>query len=144
MIYHKMKNRFCYHYKAPGFIEPTCKPLISASSSYLSSISCTTSMSGQTQSALLYSIEQRVVQAQTSTLMCAAIQNTIQNTSSISNQLYSQLLQVGAQRYTPYQPYVYPVIPSSVTQLQMATVNVGVPVTPITCLTGKGNQTVIT
>lgn len=101
-------------------------------------------MSGQTQSALLYSIEQRVVQAQTSTLMCAAIQNTIQNTSSISNQLYSQLLQVGAQRYTPYQPYVYPVIPSSVTQLQMATVNVGVPVTPITCLTGKGNQTVTT
>jgi hypothetical protein len=70
------------------------------------------------------------------------VQCTIQQSTILSNQIYSQLIQAGAQRYLPYQPYIFPVVPSSVTQLQMATANVGVPMTPITCQSGKGNQTV--
>jgi len=141
---HHQMNRFCYNYKRPGFIQPTCPPVVSASSAYLSSITCVSSMSGQTQSAMLLTQTQCLQQSQANTTMCAAVQNTVQNTSSISQQLYSQLLDAGAKRYEPYRPYVYPVVPLSVMQLQMATVNVGVPVTPITCLTGKGNQTITT
>jgi titin len=58
--------------------------------------------------------------------------------------LQSQLINVQQLRYQPYQPYIYPVIPSSVTQLAMATANVGVGRPPITCLTGKDNQWVTT
>lgn len=76
--------------------------------------------------------------------MSSTIQSTIQNSNAISAQIYSQLLDINKRRYEPYQPYIYPVIPSSVIQLQMATANVGVPMTPITCLSGKGNQYITT
>ena len=141
-----MTNRFCYNYKAPGFIQPCCPPVVAATNSYLSSISCLTLITnGQTkttQSALLAYREKCFLQNRTSTTQCNTIQSTIQNTNAISDSIYSQLVQLGKDRYTPYQPYIYPVVPLSVIQLQMATANVGVPMTPITCLTGKGNQTV--
>ena len=141
-----MTNRFCYNYKPSGFIQPCCPPVVAATNSYLSSISCLTLITnGQTQttqSALLAYRQKCFLQNQTSTMQCNTIQSTVQNTTSISDIIYAQLVQLGKDRYTPYQPYIYPVVPLSVIQLQMATANVGVPKTPITCLTGKGNQTV--
>ncbi len=140
-----MKNRFCYNYKAPGFIQPCCKPVVAATNAYLSSISCGSGMiSGQTQSALLQLKQEACIGSQWSTLMSSTIQSTIQNSNAISAQVYAQLLDVNKRRYEPYQPYIYPVIPSSVIQLQMATANVGVPMSVITCLSGKGNQYITT
>ena len=140
-----MKNRFCYNYKAPGFIQPCCKPVVAATNAYLSSISCGTGViSGQTQSALLQLKQEACIGSQWSTLMSSTIQSTIQNSNAISAQVYAQLLDVNKRRYEPYQPYIYPVIPSSVIQLQMATANVGVPMSVITCLSGKGNQYITT
>jgi len=135
-----VKNRFCYSYKAPGFINTNCKPVVTATNAYLSSISCTSGvMSGVSERTRILVIQSSM---QSNSALQCMIQNTIQQSTMISDQIYSQLLQAGAQRYLPYQPYVYPVLPLSVIQLQMATANVGVPVTPITCLTGKGNQTI--
>ena len=140
-----MKNRFCYNYKAPGFIQPYCKPVVAATNAYLSSISCGSGViSGQTQSALLQLKQEACIGSQWSTLMSSTIQSTIQNSNAISAQIYAQLLDVNKRRYEPYQPYIYPVIPSSVIQLQMATANVGVPMSVITCLSGKGNQYITT
>jgi hypothetical protein len=140
-----MKNRFCYNYKAPGFVQPCCKPVVAATNAYLSSISCGSGMiSGQTQSALLQLKQEACIGSQWSTLMSSTIQSTIQNSNAISAQVYAQLLDVNKRRYEPYQPYIYPVIPSSVIQLQMATANVGVPMSVITCLSGKGNQYITT
>ena len=140
-----MKNRFCYNYKAPGFVQPCCKPVVAATNAYLSSISCGSGViSGQTQSALLQLKQQACVGSQWSTVISSTIQSTIQNSNAISAQVYAQLLDVNKRRYEPYQPYIYPIIPSSVIQLQMATANVGVPMTVITCLSGKGNQYITT
>lgn len=134
-----IKNRFCYSYTAPGFINTNCKPVVAATNAYLSSISCSSGiMSGATE-------RSRILARQScfsSIATACMVQCTIQQSTILSNQIYSQLIQAGAQRYLPYQPYIFPVVPSSVTQLQMATANVGVPMTPITCQSGKGNQTV--
>jgi hypothetical protein len=54
------------------------------------------------------------------------------------------LLQLGNDRYLPYQPYIPPVIPPSVIQLDMQTRNVGVPVPVMTIASCKGNQFVTT
>ncbi len=97
-------------------------------------------VNGQTQSAFLLGKESTLKKTNINTMCATTVQSTIQNTDMITNQLYAQLLQVQQQRYQPYQPYNPPVIPLSVIQLQMATANVGVPVTPITCKSGKGNQ----
>jgi hypothetical protein len=134
------KNRFCYNYNPQGFINPVCKPIITASSEYLSSIICTTAMSGVSQGTLLQMRQQSCIQRATGSILANTIHSTIQNSDAISNQVYSQLLQAGAERNNAYRPYIYPVVPVSVMQLQMATANVGVPMMPITCLTGKGNQ----
>jgi hypothetical protein len=136
-----MKNRFCYNHKAPGFIQPCCKPVVAATNAYLSSMSCASGVvSGQTQSVLLQLKQQACIQAQTSTMTGCNIQNSIRHTADITSQITGQLAEINKQRYIPYKPYVYPVIPSSVTQLQMMTANVGVPMSVITCLSGKGNQ----
>jgi len=50
-----------------------------------------------------------------------------QNSNSISAQLQSQLLNYGANRYTPYQRLPPPVIPPSVLQLQRETATIGIP-----------------
>jgi len=139
-----VRNRFCYNYKAPGTINTCCTPVITASSAYLSSITCTTAMSGVSQGTFLLQTQQACQQVQPNARLASTIQYTIQNASAISAQANSQLLQLQKDRYLPYQPYVYPVVPISVIQLQMATANVGVPVTPITCASGKGNQTLTT
>ena len=58
--------------------------------------------------------------------------------------IYAQLLQVRQNRYQPYQPYIPPFIPSSVIELQMRTVNVGVPHSFFTIADCKGSQSVTT
>lgn len=138
------KSRFCYNYVHPKTTTVCCKPIICASSTYLSSISCLSNVVNNsmqtTQGSLLQSIQQQQASCAHSTMTGCSIQATITNTSSITSTLQSQLLQLAQQRYAPYQPYIPPVMPSSVIQLQMATANVGVSMTPITCLTGKGVQ----
>jgi hypothetical protein len=73
-----------------------------------------------------------------------AIQNTFQNSAAITSNIQSQLLNLKQQRYAPYQPYIYPVMPPSVIELQMKTVNVGVPESFFTIADCKGVQSVTT
>jgi hypothetical protein len=143
-----MKSRYCYNYIPPS--PTTCnacnayKPLVSASSDYLSSISCLSNvvnnnMQTSQGSFLLASQKQQKQQEQTA-LQSSTIQSTITNATSITNTLTSQLETVRNQRYIPYQPYIPPVIPSSVTELQMRTANAGVPMSVFTIANCKGSQ----
>jgi len=142
------KSRFCYNYKAPGFIQPCCKPVVCASSTYLNAIASTPSIvNGETrttQGSLLAAKQQSVLQDANQASITSTIQYTQQNAAAISAQIQGQLDQLTIQRYVPYQPYIYPVVPVSVMQLQMATANVGVPMSFFTAMDCKGNQFVTT
>jgi hypothetical protein len=142
------KSRFCYNYKAPGFIQPCCKPVVCASSTYLNAIASTPSIvNGETrttQGSLLAAKQQSVLQDANQASITSTIQYTQQNAAAISAQIQGQLDQLTVQRYVPYQPYIYPVVPVSVMQLQMATANVGVPMSFFTAMDCKGNQFVTT
>ena len=70
----------------------------------------------------------------------STLQSTIANSDTITAQLQSQLVQVRNQRYEPYMPYIPTILPSSVIQLQMATANVGVPMSVFTMANCKGSQ----
>lgn len=140
------KSRFCYNYKAPGFIQPCCKPVVCASSTYLDAIASTQSIVNcemqTSQRSLLSTRQQRVLQDATQASVTSTIQYTQQNAAVISAQMQSQLEQLTIQRKVPYQPYIQPVIPVSVMQLRMASVNVGVPMSFFTEKDCKGNQSV--
>jgi hypothetical protein len=142
------KSRFCYNYKAPGFIQPCCKPVVCASSTYLNAIASTPSIvNGETrttQGSLLAAKQQSVLQDANQASITSTIQYTQQNAAAISAQIQGQLDQLTVKRYVPYQPYIYPVVPVSVMQLQMATANVGVPMSFFTAMDCKGNQFVTT
>lgn len=144
---YQQTNRFCYNYKAQGVIQPCCPPIVSASNQYLSSISCTTSViygqSNTNQGVFLLNKQNCVNQAAQSTIIGNTVQSTINNASTITAQVQSQLIQIGQDRYIPYQPYIPPIMPVSVTQLQMASVNVGVPMSFFTISDCKGNQSVL-
>jgi len=136
--------RFCYSYKPQGFIQPCCPPILSADLQTLSSISSTPSKVNNnvynSDQAFLLAKQKCFLQGIQSTTTMSTVQSTIANASAINSTIYSQLVQIQGQRYTPYQPYIPPVIPSSVMQLQMMTANVGNPMPPITCRTGRGSQ----
>ena len=142
------KCRFCYNYKPPGIIDSCCTVPVCATNAYISSLSSITTYvnnSAQTtQSSLLLAKQQQQQLCVQNALNVSTIQNTLNNIDAVTSTLYSQVLEVGQLRYGPYQPYIPPVVPLSVIELQMATANVGVGRTPITCLTGKGNQWVTT
>jgi len=142
------KSRFCYNYKAPGFIQPCCKPVVCASSTYLNAIASTPSIvNGETrttQGSLLAAKQKSILQDANQASITSTIQYTQQNAAAISAQIQGQLDQLTIQRYVPYQPYIYPVVPVSVMQLQMATANVGVPMSFFTAMDCKGNQFVTT
>jgi hypothetical protein len=142
------KSRFCYNYKAPGFIQPCCKPVVCASSTYLNAIASTPSIvNGETrttQGSLLAAKQKSVLQDAAQASITSTIQYTQQNAATISAQIQGQLDQLTIQRYVPYQPYIYPVVPVSVMQLRMATANVGVPMSFFTAMDCKGNQFVTT
>lgn len=142
------KSRFCYNYKAPGFIQPCCKPVVCASSTYLNAIASTPSIvNGETrttQRSLLATRQKCVLQDANQASIISTIQYTQQNAAAISAQIQGQLDQLTIQRYVPYQPYIYPVVPVSVMQLRMATANVGVPMSFFTAMNCKGNQFITT
>jgi hypothetical protein len=136
--------RFCYSYKPQGFIQPCCPPIISADNKTISSISSTSfkvyNNVHNTDQTMLLAKQACFLQGVQSTIRMSTIQSTIVNATAINSAIYSQLVQVKAQRYVPYQPYVPPVIPQSVTDLQRKTANVGNPMPPITIMNCKGNQ----
>ena len=136
--------RFCYSYKPQGFIQPCCPPIVSADIQTLSSISSTTfkvnNNINNTDQTMLLARQACFLKGVQSTITMSTVQSTIANASAINSTIYSQLLNVKAQRYVPYQPYIPPFIPSSVMDLQRMTANVGNPMPPITCLTGRGSQ----
>ena len=142
------KSRFCYHYTPPGNIEPTCKPIVCATDQFLSSISMipaiTNNSTRTTESSLLQATvkkQQQTIEQQTT---YSTIQSTIVNAAAINENIFSQLINLKSQRYQPYQPYIYPVIPQSVIELQMITSNVGVGITPDTIMNCRGRQFVTT
>jgi hypothetical protein len=142
------KSRFCYSYKPPGPVENCCNPVVCATNEFVSSISSLTMVTNNStrtseRSLLLYGLQQQLVCNQAAQVN-STVQSTINNSTMIANTIYGQLLQVRQQRYEPFQPYIPPVIPPSVIQLQMATVNVGVPHSVFTCADGKGVQFVTT
>lgn len=135
--------RFCYSYKPPGMISTTCSPITMPNLSTISTQTILTNNSGQTNSSTL--LRTIALQNQTqnqSTILSSTIQATLANSAIITSTLQGQLVQLQSQRYVPYQPYIPPVIPSSVTDLQMRTANVGNPMPPISMRACRGVQSV--
>jgi len=143
------KCRFCYSYKPPGIGGQTwCAPPVCTTDATLSSLASlppvvNNSSRTSEQSLLLYQ-QQLFLQEVNATSVASTVLNTLANTDSITSTLYGQLLQVRSDRYQPYQPYIPPMIPPSVIQLQMNTVNVGVPHSFFTIMDCKGSQSVTT
>ena len=139
-----MKSRYCYNYIPPETSCTPCKPVLCASDQYISSISCLSNVVNNstqtTQGAFLLASQQQQRYQIQSTIVNNTIQNTLENSDSITNTLSSQLETVRNQRYIPYQPYVPPVIPASVMELKMRTANVGVPMSVATMANCKGTQ----
>ena len=140
--------RFCYSYKPPGLVEPCCAPPFCATNStiqLISSLSPVVNNNSRTteRSLLLYGQQQVLIESyQTNVAQIST--NTQQNLDTINRQLTAQLIQLGKNRYLPYQPYMPPVIPSSVCELEMLTRNVGVPIPVMTIARCKGSQFVTT
>lgn len=153
--------RFCYSYKH-GFDHKTqqeineqpittkncCAPPFCATNSTIALISSLTPVinnnSRTTERSLLLYGQQQVLIESYQTNVAQISTYTQQNLDTINRQLTAQLLQLGKDRLLPYQPYVPPVIPPSVIQLNMQTRNVGVPVPVATIARCKGNQFVTT
>jgi hypothetical protein len=134
--------RVCYSYNRPGFIQPCCPPIVTATNQTLSSISSSLSVinnsANLTEGTLLLSMQQALQKCTQSTIQSTIIQSTILNAAAINSSLYAELLEIQKQRYVPFQPYVYPLLPSSVVKLQMDSMNVGNPMPPtITCIGDK-------
>ena len=117
--------RFCYSYKPPGFIQPICDVSVMNLSTMCSQSTIVNNNTQTSCSALLLSRQQQFQLQNQSMILNSTLQSTINNADSINQAVYSQLLDIRNQRYVPYQPYIPPVIPSSVIQLQMMTANVG-------------------
>jgi hypothetical protein len=143
------KCRFCYSYKPPGIGGQTwCEPPVCTTNSTLSSLASlppvvNNSSRTSEQSLLLYQ-QQLFLQEVNDTTVASTVINTLANTASITSTIYGQLLQVRQDRFLPYQPYMPTIIPPSVIQLQMNTVNVGVPHSFFTIMDCKGSQSVTT
>lgn len=140
--------RFCYSYKPPGLVEPCCATVVCANNSTIQLISTLQPVVNNNsrtteRSLLLYNQQQTLIESyQTNVSQISTI--TQQNLSTINQQLTAQLIQLGKDRFLPYQPYMPPVIPPSVMELNMRTRNVGVPVPVMTIASCKGNQFVTT
>ena len=143
------KSRFCYSYTPPGPIDNCCyQAQLTTSQSYLSSIANISSViynNGQTtEQSLLLGAQQQYFRDNSASMTSTIVQSTIVNNAAITSTIYGQLYQIRTDRYEPYQPYIYPVIPQSVVDLQMNTANTGVPHSFFTCTDGKGVQSVTT
>jgi len=115
---------------------------------YLSSLAKIPSViynNGQTtERSLLLGAQQQSFRDNSAAATSTIVQSTIINNAAITSTIYGQLYQIRTDRYEPYQPYIYPVVPQSVVDLQMNTVNAGVPHSFFTCTDGKGVQSVTT
>jgi hypothetical protein len=141
------KCRFCYSYKPRGPIDNCCAPKTCTNDDLLvaSSLQCVTNNSTRkSERSLLLQLQQQYLQESATAQINSTLQNTLENNSLIASTIYGQLLQVRQDRYLPYRPYIPPVVPPSVVQLQMATVNVGVPMSFFTIADCKGSQSVTT
>lgn len=140
--------RFCYSYVPPAPVENCCSPVVCSTNDFLSSLASLPSVvnnsKGTTERSLLLYSQQQYLQETANSATQQIIQSTILNSSIIASTIYGQLLQVRQERYQPYQPYIPPVVPPSVIQLQMASVNVGVPHSFFTAADCKGVQSVTT
>ena len=141
--------RFCYSYKPPGIGGQTwCEPPVCTTNSTLSSLASlppvVNNSSRTSERSLLLHQQRLFLQEVNATAVASTVQDTLANSTTIASTLYGQLLQVRQDRFLPYQPYVPPVIPPSVIQLQMNTVNVGVPHSFFTIADCKGSQSVTT
>jgi len=130
--------RFCYSYTPPGIKETCCPdpPCIP------SEIEPPANRIGSqtTEQSLLQAIVQKQQLEIQQTAQQTTLQNILANEATITKTLQNELVQVAAQRYQPYQPYIYPVIPRSVLEFEMRTANVGNPMPPITIADCKGSQ----
>lgn len=142
------KCRFCYNYKWTPPVTNCCQPQLCASNEYLGSISSLTPVVNNntrtTERSLLLGQQQQFFETLNYNLVSSLVLSTIQNSTSITSTIDGQLLQLRTQRYLPYQPYVYPVVPRSVVELQMATANTGVAHSFFTFMDCKGVQSVTT
>lgn len=142
------KSRFCYSYTPPGPIENCCKPIICATNEHIQLISSIpmviNNSTKTTERSLLLSAQQQFIQENISLQVSSAVASTISNTTTIENTLFGQLQHIQQERYLPYKPYMPPVIPQHVMELQMNTVNTGVPHSFFTCADSKGVQFVTT
>jgi hypothetical protein len=142
------KSRFCYSYKPPGNVENCCAPQVCATNEFISSLSSLPTVinnsSRTSERSLLLSQQQQYLQENAYQATSTIIQSTIANSAAITSTLQGQLIQVQQIRALPYQPYIYPNMPQSVKDLQMATMNVGVPHSFITAADCKGVQYVTT
>jgi hypothetical protein len=93
-----------------------------------------------TQGSFLLANQAQQKQEEQAEIQRIAIQNTLNNTTKITNDLTIQLQTVRNQRYAPYQPYIPPVMPADVMELKMRTANVGVPMGTFTMEDCKGSQ----
>lgn len=134
------KSRFCYSYKPPGFINKCCK---TANECYnISTLSINTTQT--TERSLLLASQLKLYKDDYNTHLHKTLHYTNNNISNITSTLYGQLIQLKNDRYQPYQPYVPVVLPPSVMQLQMNSVNVGVPHSIFSMNDCKDSQTVTT
>ncbi len=142
------KSRFCYNYKPPGIIEPCCKPIVCATDALIASLSAlpevVNNSSRTTESSLLQATVRKQQLCDLTKTTNSTIQSTIANAAAINENIFNQLIDIRNQRYAPYQPYIYPVVPPSVMELQMRTANVGVPHTVNTIANCRGSQFVTT
>jgi hypothetical protein len=142
------KSRFCYNYKPPGIIEPCCTPIVCATDALIASLSAlpevVNNSSRTTESSLLQATVRKQQLCNLTKTTNSTIQSTIANAAAINENIFNQLINIRDQRYAPYQPYIYPVVPPSVMELQMRTANVGVPHTVNTIANCRGSQFVTT
>ena len=145
----QIRSRFCYSYTPPGPVDNCCyQAPCTTSLTYLSSIANISSViynNGQTtERSLLLGTQQQYFRDNSAAMTSTIVQSTIVNNAAITSTIYGQLYQIRTDRYEPYQPYIYPVVPQSVVDLQMNTVNAGIPHSFFTCTDGKGVQSVTT
>ena len=140
--------RFCYSYTPSGPIDNSCIPIVCATNEYISSISALPNVVNNNtrtseRSLLLYN-QQQYLQEVNANQTNQIIASTIANADIITSTIQGQLIGIQKQRYEPYQPYIYPVVPQSVIDLQMQTANTGVPHSVFTIANCKGSQFVTT
>ena len=139
------RSRFCYAYTPPGVIDKCCNAGSVTGNILTTTISSVIYNSGQTtERSLLLGAQQQYFRDNSAAITSTIVQSTIANNEAITSTIYGELYQIRANRYEPYKPYIYPVVPQSVVDLQMNTVNAGVPHSIFTCANGKGIQFVTT